>query len=98
MTGGRLDSDDKAIRRRPAHPGTPSRWSGLPKGSFFARRNKRSHKREALCTQIAEAYNSLAEMSERLKAADLTDRRLKSTADLRRQFLLPDLLGGTRHY
>ncbi|CAN7665946.1 hypothetical protein LJR228_005191 [Mesorhizobium caraganae] len=33
--------------------------------------------RETLRTQIAEAYKSLAEMSERLKAADLADGRLK---------------------
>jgi predicted RNA-binding Zn-ribbon protein involved in translation (DUF1610 family) len=33
--------------------------------------------RESLRTQIAEAYKSLAEMSERLKAADLADGRLK---------------------
>ena len=33
--------------------------------------------REALLIQIAEAYKSLAETSERLKAADLADGRLK---------------------
>jgi predicted RNA-binding Zn-ribbon protein involved in translation (DUF1610 family) len=34
-----------------------------------------ANNREALRNQIAEAYKSLAEMSERLKAADLADGR-----------------------
>ena len=36
-----------------------------------------TNNREALRNQIAEAYKSLADMSERLKAADLADGRLK---------------------
>lgn len=36
-----------------------------------------ANEREALRHQIAEAYKSLAEMSERLKAADLANGRLK---------------------
>ncbi|MER9729835.1 hypothetical protein [Mesorhizobium sp. M0217] len=36
-----------------------------------------ANERETLRNQIAEAYKNLAEMSERLKAADLADGRLK---------------------
>ena len=36
-----------------------------------------ANERETLRSQIAEAYKSLAEMSERLKAADLADGRLQ---------------------